>query len=499
MAEPGSPVTFSEALSNRPRMRQGSATPDFSQFVPPHLRQPLNEIGALGYQLVDNVVGIDDGYDSMGELLAQSLREDPVGTAKGIATGVIDSAKAAYEDPMGTLSALGDEFVTAYEMLSTPMAMDASREDVGQRLEAATLLSAVVPGLQVAGAGTKVLGRAAAGVVDEAQFRQAKRFMAENEPQFPGLPFENQRFYSPSTGERLEAFSGRGTPAQQQAVIKLAAAAGLENSQQDAGIVQLAGQRLTGEPLSSRFAAVTPEEMFELRPSRGSDESRGYGIPRAEDPSLDSGEALYYGGDFPMIVHSPRSTPEERASADIHEMTHADLHRGQVPDEAVGTSVEVARAARLDAMDRIRDAISRTERGSPERLDLQRRLSEIQATTPAEIYHRNPGEMLARLSEGDATTAKSLSLTQALNPYLVGGDIRRRANIAKDQLLFSERIPSLASVLDSVFPETRRDRRTRDVHSVVPMDLGQALLPSSDFRYTVDPTASEALLKGRQR
>ena len=140
----------------------------FSRFIPPNLRQPLNELGALGYQLYDNVVGVGP-VDTTGELLAQSLREDPIGTAGSIASGVVDSAKAAYDDPMGTLSALGDEFATAYEMLSTPMAMDASREEVGQRLEAAGLLSSVIPGYGAVGAGTKVLGGAAANVVDTAR------------------------------------------------------------------------------------------------------------------------------------------------------------------------------------------------------------------------------------------------------------------------------------------------------------------------------------------
>jgi hypothetical protein len=140
----------------------------FPRFIPPNLRQPLNELGALGYQLYDNVVGVGP-VDTTGELLAQSLREDPIGTAGSIASGVVDSAKAAYEDPMGTLSALGDEFATAYEMLSTPMAMDASREEVGQRLEAASLLSSVIPGYGAVGAGTKVLGGAAANVVDAAR------------------------------------------------------------------------------------------------------------------------------------------------------------------------------------------------------------------------------------------------------------------------------------------------------------------------------------------
>jgi hypothetical protein len=103
-------------------------------------------------------------------LLKQSLREDPDRDGQGsIASGVVDSAKAAYEDPFGTLSALGDEFVGAYEMLSAPMNLSASREEVGKRLEAASLLSSVVPGLGVAGAGTKALGGAAADVVDAAR------------------------------------------------------------------------------------------------------------------------------------------------------------------------------------------------------------------------------------------------------------------------------------------------------------------------------------------
>ena len=141
----------------------------FSRFIPPNLRQPLAEAGALGYQLLDNVVGFEDEYDTTGELLGRSLREDPVGTAGSIASGVVDSVKAAYEDPFGTLSALGDEFVGAYEMLSAPMNLSAGREEVGKRLEAASLLSSVIPVAGVAGAGTKALGGTAADVVDTAR------------------------------------------------------------------------------------------------------------------------------------------------------------------------------------------------------------------------------------------------------------------------------------------------------------------------------------------
>jgi hypothetical protein len=55
---------------------------------------------------------------------------------------------------------------------STPapfIVMDASREEVGQRLEAASLLSSVIPGYGAVGAGTKMIGGAAANVVDAAR------------------------------------------------------------------------------------------------------------------------------------------------------------------------------------------------------------------------------------------------------------------------------------------------------------------------------------------
>jgi hypothetical protein len=190
----------------------------FSRFIPPNLRQPLNELGALAYQLGDNVFGLEDEYDTMGELLKQSLREDPIGTAGSIASGVVDSAKAAYDDPMGTLSALGDEFATAYEMLSTPMAMDASREEVGQRLEAASLLSSVIPGYGAVGAGTKVLGGAAANVVDAARrtpddaFNVEMNRLLDEEADAAMLPVPAQLAPDPRTAdlERLRQLDNEG-------------------------------------------------------------------------------------------------------------------------------------------------------------------------------------------------------------------------------------------------------------------------------------------------
>jgi hypothetical protein len=155
------------------------AEPVFPGSLFPDLRQPLNELGALGYQLLDNVVGFDDNYDTTGELLGRSLQQDPIGTLGGIASGVVDSVKAAYADPLGTLSEMGAEFVTAFEMLNTPMDMDASRDEVGRRLEAMNLLSSVIP---VVGAGAK-----ATSVAGKTALRGFKPGRADLETRSPDL------------------------------------------------------------------------------------------------------------------------------------------------------------------------------------------------------------------------------------------------------------------------------------------------------------------------
>jgi hypothetical protein len=155
------------------------AEPVFPGSLFPDLRQPLNELGALGYQFLDNVVGFDDNYDTTGELLGRSLQQDPIGTLGGIASGVVDSVKAAYADPLGTLSEMGAEFVTAFEMLNTPMDMDASRDEVGRRLEALSLLSSVIP---VVGAGAK-----ATSVAGKTALRGFKPGRADLETRSPDL------------------------------------------------------------------------------------------------------------------------------------------------------------------------------------------------------------------------------------------------------------------------------------------------------------------------
>jgi hypothetical protein len=72
---------------------------NFLQFVPPNLRPALSEAGRVGYNILDNIIGYDDNYDTTGELLARSLREDPLGTLGAMGKGLYEGVKTASQSP----------------------------------------------------------------------------------------------------------------------------------------------------------------------------------------------------------------------------------------------------------------------------------------------------------------------------------------------------------------------------------------------------------------
>ena len=63
----------------------------------------LRGAGNLGYSLLDNVIGFDDGYDTTGEKLGRAFRQDPMGTAKAVGGSVLDGVIGAVQDPVGTI------------------------------------------------------------------------------------------------------------------------------------------------------------------------------------------------------------------------------------------------------------------------------------------------------------------------------------------------------------------------------------------------------------
>lgn len=119
---------------------------DWRYYVPPNLRQPLSEAGRVGYQLLDNIIGFDDSYDTTGELLARSLREDPLGTAGSMATGLYEGAREFLGAPVQTTREAADEFADAFFRALEPLPEDATREEMGQRLSDLAPFAALLGG-----------------------------------------------------------------------------------------------------------------------------------------------------------------------------------------------------------------------------------------------------------------------------------------------------------------------------------------------------------------
>lgn len=88
------------------------------QYIPPNLRRPIRDIGSLGYSLLDNVVGIDDGYDSAGERLGRQVRENPVGMAKAMGGGLLSGAANAVMNPIDTVKGVASGIGQSYSRAS---------------------------------------------------------------------------------------------------------------------------------------------------------------------------------------------------------------------------------------------------------------------------------------------------------------------------------------------------------------------------------------------
>lgn len=87
------------------------------QYIPPNLRRGVRELSGMGTSLLDNVIGLDDGYDSAGERLKRQFRADPAGMAKqmggGILSGVADAVTSPIDTVKGAVQSVGQSMVRA--------------------------------------------------------------------------------------------------------------------------------------------------------------------------------------------------------------------------------------------------------------------------------------------------------------------------------------------------------------------------------------------------
>lgn len=87
---------------------------DLSYYTPPRLREPLRQAAGLGYSLLDNIIGLDDGYQSAGERFGTQLRQDPIGVGRAIGSGIFDSVIGAVKDPVGAVKGVATGIADSY-------------------------------------------------------------------------------------------------------------------------------------------------------------------------------------------------------------------------------------------------------------------------------------------------------------------------------------------------------------------------------------------------
>ena len=412
------------------------AEKSYLNYVPPGA---LRDVAQTGYQLLDNIIGFDDDYDTTGELLGRSLAQDPLGTTKAIGAGVVDAAKAAYADPMGTLGNIKDEFVDAFTLLNTPLPEDATREQMGQHLEAASVLATVIPGYK----GVQVGGRAAVGGVDNALQAQADRFYYPEGFTPAPVVAPGSRMIVPSQTEY-----------------------GVLPSEVLADQFELPIRDFVGERLGSRIVTPMGEEVREMiRPGGDADLEvvDNYDLPDHLFGQYDPGQN--------QIQLDPFLSPEDYIATRQHEIAHFDQDQSNLPHQESGTNVTRMAEVRGEQIAALEALVKDSSIPKDERKRHKALLKEYKNLTPTEMYELNPGEMLARIAQGNPpTTARRVSAFQMLNPYIGSAD---------------------NTYLDRINLALNTGLKGTEYFDEVPMDLNQARV-FDDFAYnTYDPLRPE--------
>jgi hypothetical protein len=448
--------------------------------------------------LLDNIIGLDNDYLSAGEQLGQAFNEDEIGFLKNAAIGAYEGAKDVVADPIGageellfgiydSVENLATEDLDArlkrmygigYDQASEDQVTSARESVFGDALKASEL----IPGAYVA---KRLVDTE---LIDPMQRRQAGSFFNEvTNLEFDPKNAANSRFYYPSYQELAE-----GTRTQEPAFMDYATRA-------------TEAEKLLGEGVSPEVVMNTTGVMpVPLRTTTGFDagfrlvmptDDSGiaglrtkspYRISTREDLPLSEGTLGSFGPDYStgarardyVIALDPNLSPEEKASVYRHERTHGDLTEAEIGWNETGMSQSRALRLQEEALNTLDDLIGRTT-DVTEKADYTKLRDELKDLTSFELYSRNPGEMLARLSQGDPTMAKRLSALQVLNPYINPVSLPKRLKESLKTALMSETRPV---VRNRMFSNPDNALLSGfDIYANVPMDMDKALINDPGF------------------
>lgn len=463
----------------------------------------------MGYTelFFDNLIGLDNGYDSTIEDMADAYNADKIGFLKNAGKGMYEGAKSAVMNPLDTLggiasslydsganvlstlgpggeaeyldSALNDMYGVSYEDATDYQVSKAREAMLGDVMNVAS----VVPVIR---GGTKAVGTASKAV-DAAQRDAAKQFFRETRPTFDPSSASDARFYHPSRPENA-MMANNPTASEQMYLAAVTEAEKLLNSgtspqavQEMTGIVPVPLRTATGGDHGYRLiAALDPEDYTAYRPVSNLD------IDVKMDDTLGRNEAGYFGrreGGRPWqytIGINPKLSAAEKANTLTHEMTHGDLMEGHLGWNEYGSNPNAAFDQKMDSL-KLLDSLISTSKTADEK-DMYRSMrQELADMTSYELYSRNPGEMLARLSEGNSTMAKRLTPSQVINPYIAPGSIPKRYSAAIETLLRSEQRPYMQALIKKFGEKLPSFLQAYDPHLDVPMDMDKAVIADPNY------------------
>jgi hypothetical protein len=169
----------------------------------------------------------------------------------------------------------------------------------------------------------------------------------------------------------------------------------------------------------------------------------------------------------------PFLSPEDYASTRQHEIAHFDQDQSNLPYQEGGANTDQMAVVRDEQIAALNDLVKDPSISKDERKRYKVLLQEYKNLTPTEMYEQNPGEMLARLAEGNPTTARRVSAFQMLNPYIGSAD--------------NSYLNRINSALNTGF-------KGYQYFDQVPMDLNQARVFDDILYDTFDPIRPETSL-----
>ena len=364
-------------------------------------------------------------------------------------------------------------------------------------------------------AGLRLGAGKVAGVVDDAQKAQYARFMDATTPKTDVSQMAGFQYYRPSPLEAAQmgpvsgsnpwanvlGVSGSGPNKTQQMYLDSVNDAEFFRTQgapeqfiqEQTGIMTIPVKNPAGSSLGDLdVAAVLPQEMIDLRPSRATN----YGANIFDDPELAStwydprtwgrgSVGGYHYKDPQTGIHqiglNPKASQTKKDSVIAHEMTHADLEESGLGTDVVGANDENMLWSKNKWLDSLKTS-GKAAKDPADKAAIAEARKNLAKMTSFELYSLNPGEMLARLSQGDPTMARRLTALELLNPYITtrGGPLTR--GIAALRTAVQTETTPFMSKLKGILEPYGIDP-TFDAHGSVPMDIDKAIVAGLGSTY----------------